>query len=63
LRIDQAELCIAVSSIVLGARRRAPIVVAYELPPAVASLRAHRLATAVRRDLAQLPETAHPFDR
>jgi hypothetical protein len=41
-----------------------PMVVAYKLPPAVASLRAHRrLATAVRRDLAQLPETAHPFDR
>ena len=41
-----------------------PMVVAYQLPPAVASLRAHRrLATAVRRDLAQLPETAHPFDR
>jgi hypothetical protein len=40
-----------------------PMVVAYKLPPAVASLRAHRrLATAVRRDLAQLPETAHPFD-
>jgi hypothetical protein len=40
-----------------------PMVVAYELPPAVASLRAHRpLATAVRRDPAQLPETAHPFD-
>jgi hypothetical protein len=41
-----------------------PMVVGYQLPPAVASLRAHsRLATAVRRDLAQLPETAHPFDR
>jgi hypothetical protein len=41
-----------------------PMAVAYELPPAVASLRAHRrLATAVRRDLAALPETAHPFDR
>ncbi len=41
-----------------------PMVVAYQLPPAVAALRAHRrLATAVRRDLAQLPETAHPFDR
>ena len=41
-----------------------PMVVAYQLPPAVTSLRAHRrLATAVRRDLAQLPETAHPFDR
>jgi hypothetical protein len=41
-----------------------PMVVAYELPPAVASLRAHRrLATAVRRDLAQLPEAAHPFER
>ena len=40
-----------------------PMVVAYQLPPAVASLRAHRrLATAVRRDLAQLPETAHPLD-
>jgi hypothetical protein len=33
------------------------------MPPAVASLRAHRrLSTAVRRDLAQLPETVHPFD-
>jgi hypothetical protein len=41
-----------------------PMLVAYELPPALASLRAHRrLATAVRRDLAQLPETAHPFER
>ena len=41
-----------------------PMVVAYQLPPAVSSLRAHRrLATAVRRDLAQLPETAHPFER
>jgi hypothetical protein len=41
-----------------------PMVVAYELPPAVASLRAHRrLVTAMRRELAQLPETAHPFDR
>jgi hypothetical protein len=41
-----------------------PMVVAYELPPTVASLRAHRrLAAAVRRDLAQLPETAHPLDR
>jgi hypothetical protein len=41
-----------------------PMVVAYELPPVVAALRAHRrLATAVRRDLAQLPETAHPLDR
>jgi hypothetical protein len=35
-----------------------------DLPPTVASRRAHRrLATAVRRDLAQLPETAHPLDR
>jgi len=41
-----------------------PMVVAYELPPAIASLRAHRrLVTTVRRDLAQLPETAHPLDR
>jgi hypothetical protein len=41
-----------------------PMVVAYELPPAVASLRAHRrLVAAMRRDLARLPETAHPFDR
>ena len=41
-----------------------PMVVAYQLPPAVASLRSHRrLVTAVRRDLAQLPETAHPFER
>jgi hypothetical protein len=41
-----------------------PMVVAYELPPAIASLRANRrLTTAVRRDLAQLPETEHPFDR
>jgi len=39
-----------------------PMVVAYELPPAVASLRAHRsLVTALRRDLAQLPETVHPL--
>jgi len=40
-----------------------PMVVAYRLPPAVSSLRAHRRLTAMRRDLAQLPETAHPFDR
>jgi hypothetical protein len=41
-----------------------PTVVAYELPPAVSSLRAHRrLVTAMRHDLAQLPETPHPFDR
>ena len=41
-----------------------PMVVAYQLPPAVASLRAHRrLVAAIRRDLARLPETAHPFDR
>jgi hypothetical protein len=40
-----------------------PTVVAYELPPAVSSLRAHRrLLTAMRRDLAQLPETVHPCD-
>jgi hypothetical protein len=41
-----------------------PMVVAYKLPPVVSSLRAHRrLAAAVRRDLAELPEIAHPFDR
>jgi hypothetical protein len=41
-----------------------PMVAAYRLPPAVAWLRAHRrLASAVRRDLALLPETAHPLDR
>jgi hypothetical protein len=40
-----------------------PMAVAYQLPPAVSSLRGHRrLVTALRRDLAQLPETAHPFD-
>jgi hypothetical protein len=41
-----------------------PMVVAYRLPPAVSSLRAHRaLVAAMRRDLAELPETSHPFDR
>jgi hypothetical protein len=41
-----------------------PMVVAYELPPAVSSLRTHRrLVSAMRRDLAQLPETPHPFER
>ena len=41
-----------------------PMVVAYELTRTVASLRAHRrLASAVRRDLAQLPETVHPLDQ
>jgi hypothetical protein len=41
-----------------------PMVAAYELPSSVALLRVHRrLATAVRRDLAQLSETAHPFER
>src|SRR3954471_12015092 len=41
-----------------------PMVIAYELPPAVSSLRAHRrLVTAMRHDLAQPPETAHPLDR
>jgi hypothetical protein len=41
-----------------------PMVVASELPPAVSSLGAHRrLVTAMRRDLAQLPETPRPFDR
>ena len=41
-----------------------PMVVAYRLPPAVSSLRAHcRLVAGMRRDLAQLPETVHPFDR
>ncbi len=41
-----------------------PMVVAYRLPPAVSSLRAHRrLVAAMRRELAQLPETAHPFER
>jgi hypothetical protein len=39
-----------------------PMVVAYELPPAVASLRARRsLVTRLRRDLAELPETSHPL--
>ena len=39
------------------------MVVAHRLARAVASIRAHRrLAAAVRRDLAQLPVTAHPFD-
>jgi hypothetical protein len=41
-----------------------PMLVAYELPQAVSSLRTHRrLVTAMRRELAQLPETAHPLDR
>jgi hypothetical protein len=39
-----------------------PMLVAYELPPAVSSLRARRrLVTAMRCDLAQLPETSHPL--
>jgi hypothetical protein len=54
----------AVLALVVLAGVGMPMVVAYKLPPAVASLRAHRrLATAVRRDLAQLPEIAHPLDR
>jgi hypothetical protein len=54
----------AALSLVVLAGVGMPMVVAYKLPRAVASLRAHRrLATEVRRDLAQLPETAHPFDR
>jgi hypothetical protein len=41
-----------------------PMVVAYNLPATIASLRAHRrLSNAVRRDLAQLPETVHPLDQ
>ena len=41
-----------------------PMVVAYQLPPVVSSLRAHRrLVTAMRRDLAELPETPHPLGR
>jgi hypothetical protein len=41
-----------------------PMIAAYELPPAVSGLRAHRrLVTAMRRELAELPETVHPFDR
>ena len=41
-----------------------PMVVAYGLPPSVALLRAHRRTMhELRRYLAQLPETAHPFDR
>jgi hypothetical protein len=41
-----------------------PMVVAYALPPAVSALRARRrLVAAMRRDLARLPETAHPLDQ
>jgi hypothetical protein len=54
----------AVLALVVLAGVGMPMIVAYKLPPAIASLRAHRrLASAVRRDLAQLPETAHPLDR
>jgi hypothetical protein len=54
----------AVLPLVVLAGLGMPMVVAYELPPAVSSLRAHRrLVTAVRRDLAQRPESVHPFDR
>jgi hypothetical protein len=49
--------------VLVGVGVGVPMVVVSKLPPAVASLRAHRrLATEVRRDLAQLPETVHPFD-
>jgi hypothetical protein len=55
---------LAVLPLVVLAGVGMPMVVAYELPPAVSSLRAHRrLVSAMRRDLAQLPETPHPFDR
>lgn len=41
-----------------------PMIVADALPPAVSALRARRrLVAAMRRDLAQLPETAHPLDQ
>jgi hypothetical protein len=52
----------AVLPLVLLAGVGVPMLVAYDLPPAVSSLRAHRrLVTAMRRDLAQLPETSHPL--
>jgi len=39
-----------------------PMAVAYELPGAVLALRAHRRAcAALRRGLAELPETPHPL--
>ena len=55
---------LAVLPLVVLAGVGMPMVVAYELPPAVSSFRAHRrLVSAMRRDLAQLPEISHPFDR
>ena len=54
----------AVLPLVMLAGVGLPMAVAYELPPAVSSFRAHRtLVTAMRRDLAQLPETPHPLGR
>ena len=39
-----------------------PMAVAYELPGAILALRAHRRAcAALRRGLAELPETPHPL--
>jgi hypothetical protein len=39
-----------------------PMAVAYELPGAILALRAHRRAgAALRRSLAELPETPHPL--
>jgi hypothetical protein len=39
-----------------------PMAAAYELPAALTALRSHRLAgAALRRGLAELPETPHPL--
>ena len=39
-----------------------PMAAAYELPAAIVALRAHRrAAAALRRGLAELPETPHPL--
>jgi hypothetical protein len=37
-----------------------PMAAAYELPRAIAALRAHALSVALRRSLEALPETPHP---
>jgi hypothetical protein len=58
-----APASVAVLPLVVLVSVGIPMAVAYELAPAVSSLRAQRrLPTAMRRDLAQLPETVHPFD-
>jgi hypothetical protein len=39
-----------------------PMTVTQDLPRAITALRHHRAVSALRRGLAELPETAHPLD-